>query len=1042
MMNFRLLLVVILFGTTTAFAKDFTSERVMYTSINDTQAKVTGLESTFNGALVIPDKVDGYSITSISSGAFLNNKQMTSVIIPHSVTSIGTNAFYGCSVLYKAEIKASVTTIANYLFYGCTNLSSVILPSTVIIIGESAFENCCSLQTLSFPQNLTGFGTHAFKNAGLTAVIFPSRVSSLGTWSFEACKNLKYIKLPTSLTAIDEGTFYNCTALEYVTIPANIKIWGNNAFNNCRSLRNVYYLGTSKPTISQYTFLNCSPSFQIYVKSSGYYAIKSMNYYGSYVKKEIPLKLTADTMAFSADYDVNFTDANGLTAFVVKSYDDAKGRVAMTAVTKVKAGTGLILKGKAGSTYTLSICATEPEAQDNLLLAALMPQITEAKQMPEPSKEFPNTMYKGNLLLSLDKSVYAPGEDVTLSFIGEQPAGLKVQYMKGVQVIETVEVSSNPWTWKPPLNDFTGYMAVVYTQDNNNQKTIYGTIGIDVSSDWTRFPRYGFIADYGLSKNSFVVRNETKKLASYHMNAIQFYDWHNKHHWPLGGTRESLLTSYKDIANRTVYNSVIKDYISNLHGIGAACMMYNLCYGILDDAQKDGVDLSWGAYTDASHTNLDYHKLSSSWKSNIYLVNPANVDWQHYLAQRNDDVYNNLNFDGFHIDQLGSRSTLYTFGGSSIDLPSGFNSFVKAMKKAHPQKKYAFNAVSCYGGNEIITSESVDFAYDELWGGQANFSDLHDVIENNYDVSGHRLNTVIAGYMDYNKSNTVGFFNTAGVLLTDATIFALGGAHLELSGDHMLCTEYFPNANCQMDAMLSTNITHYYDFLTAYENLLRDGGQEIPTDVYGTGALFNNWPPQLGSVASFSRQFQNKRVIHLLNYSKANSLSWRDMDGTQPEPKELNGLSLTLQIGRPIVRLWTASPDYQGGVPIELNFTQTGSEVKFTLPCLKYWTMIVAEYADEEVSINNNLDYSLFSGQFCNIADSHISSEQAYLQIPSISVRDSSLPITLDFGITDIKKVKSHVLIKNTCLYDLQGRKERSYMGGIYIQNGQKIFKK
>lgn len=45
-------------------------------------------------------------------------------------------------------------------------------------------------------------------------------------------------------------------------------------------------------------------------------------------------------------------------------------------------------------------------------------------------------------------------------------------------------------------------------------------------------------------------------------------------------------------------------------------------------------------------------------KSNIYLLDPGNAEWQAYIAQRNDDVYANLDFDGYQIDQLGNRGDL------------------------------------------------------------------------------------------------------------------------------------------------------------------------------------------------------------------------------------------------------------------------------------------------------------------------------------------------------------------------------------------------
>lgn len=71
--------------------------------------------------------------------------------------------------------------------------------------------------------------------------------------------------------------------------------------------------------------------------------------------------------------------------------------------------------------------------------------------------------------------------------------------------------------------------------------------------------------------------------------------------------------------------------------------------------------------------------------------------------------------------------------------------------------------------------------------------------------------------MNYNKADNRGEFNTPGILLTDAVMFALGGSHLELGGDHMLCKEYFPNENLTMSEELKTAMVRYYDFLTSYQ---------------------------------------------------------------------------------------------------------------------------------------------------------------------------------------------------------------------------------
>jgi len=50
-----------------------------------------------------------------------------------------------------------------------------------------------------------------------------------------------------------------------------------------------------------------------------------------------------------------------------------------------------------------------------------------------------------------------------------------------------------------------------------------------------------------------------------------------------------------------------------------------------------------------------------------------------------------------------------------------------------------------------------------------------------------------------------------------------------------------------------------------------------------------------------------------------------------------------MNLSAKVNKLWVASPDTHGGALQELAFTQENGVVSFTLPSLKYWTMIVAE---------------------------------------------------------------------------------------------------
>jgi dextranase len=539
------------------------------------------------------------------------------------------------------------------------------------------------------------------------------------------------------------------------------------------------------------------------------------------------------------------------------------------------------------------------------------------------------------LQLSTDKALYAPGESVTFTVSGSLPSGAIVRYRHGADVVEEQSLTSSQWTWTAPQEDYTGYLIDIYTKDGDSE-TIHGTIAVDVSSDWARYPRYGFVATYDNSKTATVIAQEMANLNRYHINGIQFYDWHYAHHQPY--TSDSV---YTDIANREVYADVIRQYISAQHAYGMKSMFYNLCYGALDNADEDGVKDQWYLYKDQDHSEKDYIDLSSDWKSDIFLTDPSNTEWQEYLANQNEAVYENFDFDGYHIDQVGDRGTVYDYYGSAANLTSGFASFINAMKQAQPDKRLVMNAVANYGQRNIAQTGNVDFLYTELWSGEAQFADLLTILQTNRSFKAD-MGQVYAAYMNYDCTDRTQF-NTPGVLLTDAVMFAIGADHLEL-GDHMLCHEYFPNSHLAMSDSLKSQLVCYYDFFTAYEDLLRVAGQQDYNDIYTTNSdvTVANWPPRLGSVIAYNKKVDSKLVVNLLNFVNANSLSWRDLDGDMPEPNQISNLTLAVKADN-VKRIWVASPDCYGGAPQELEFETNGDRVVFTVPSLKYWSMVVIE---------------------------------------------------------------------------------------------------
>lgn len=549
----------------------------------------------------------------------------------------------------------------------------------------------------------------------------------------------------------------------------------------------------------------------------------------------------------------------------------------------------------------------------------------------------------GNISVTTDKAAYYPGDEVTFMTDNSSfPASVKVRYKYLNSVLAESSVTTSTWKWKTPTTDYRGYLAEVYST-SGSAETIHSAIAVDVSSDWKKFPRYGFLSKFP-QLNDAEINGVINNLNRFHINGLQFYDWQNKHHNPLPVTGSTPATMWKDIINRDIYFGTVQKYISAAHNRNMKAMFYNLIYGAWDNAEADGVQKEWYVYTDKNHFSRDFHPLSSPFLSNIYLLDPSNSGWQQYLKNENKKIYQALDFDGFHMDQLGDRGPRYQYDGTFLNLSLTFKSFIDAVKNSEPQKDIVMNAVAQYGQKGIAES-SAGFLYTEVWSPFDSYTDLSNLIQQNNSYSANTKNTVLAAYVNYDLADSKGYFNTASILMTNAVIFAFGGAHLEL-GEHMLAKEYFPNNNLTMNDELKNALVNYYDFLVAYQNLLRDGGtfNQVELTSRDNKIQIGPWPPSQGMVATFGKKLENTQVIHLINFTNSMTLKWRDSKGTQAEPVPVKDTKLMLTSDVTVKKIWVASPDFIGGASRSLNFVQTANKVSFVLPELEYWTMVVVEY--------------------------------------------------------------------------------------------------
>lgn len=195
-----------------------------------------------NGTVVVPDTIDGYTVTAIDNNVSYAD-EVVDLTIPGTVTEIQSHTFDRTSSLQSLKLENGVEKIGAYAFDTDTGLSSVQLSNTLSEIGQSAFGTCSSLKDIDLPDSLTRIGSQAFEQSGLTSLTLPDSVRSVGRQAFLECRSLVSAKLSSGMTTIPSQMFQRCTSLRTVTIPASITSIANTAFDGC-DLTTIYYGGT------------------------------------------------------------------------------------------------------------------------------------------------------------------------------------------------------------------------------------------------------------------------------------------------------------------------------------------------------------------------------------------------------------------------------------------------------------------------------------------------------------------------------------------------------------------------------------------------------------------------------------------------------------------------------------------------------------------------------------------------------------------------------------------------------------------------------
>ena len=478
------------------------------------------------------------------------------------------------------------------------------------------------------------------------------------------------------------------------------------------------------------------------------------------------------------------------------------------------------------------------------------------------------------------------------------------------------------------LTNNTGYLVTISVNDKSGSTFSSKRAGLSVEDDWTVFPRYGIVAGSPTDQNSILVKNleayrkELELMKSMNINSYFFYDAYSEATDPFPEGVDSFIQKWNTWSHTQVDTKAVKELVDQVHKSGAVAMLYNmisadsnpknpalplaaLAYNFYDSFGKKGEPMT---YTIGDNPTQVYY-------------NPANPDWQKYIAGVMKSAMDRMGFDGWQGDTIGdNRVTDYKHRNSSDEADShmmsdSYASFINAMKDLIGEKYYiTINEVN--GGNDDkLAKARQDVVYNELWtnGGsvipgrmQVAYGDLKARIDMVRNKTGKSL--IVGAYMeepgiDYTvpggkATNGAGKDALAGkplqadaTLLVDATVAAAGGYHMSIAALananaalNVLQSAYYPTQYLSVAKDTIRKLYNYQQFITAYENLLRGEGVTNSTQAVSTknasGEILSK--DALGvtgdQVWTFAKSGKGFSTVQMINMMGINA-GWHNEEG-------------------------------------------------------------------------------------------------------------------------------------------------------------------
>lgn len=549
--------------------------------------------------------------------------------------------------------------------------------------------------------------------------------------------------------------------------------------------------------------------------------------------------------------------------------------------------------------------------------------------------------------LYTDKAIYKPKDALTLTFSASDSGLVTLRvYDMASKVFETdinAKKGNNTFNWTIPDGDYKGYLFEVSAGNSE-------FIAVNVNNRVEYVPIMGFLGNFGPNIDKDQMNGIVKEMNRFHINYVQFYDWYDRDDTPLRIVDGKPEQNWIDFMKRPTSFDTVKNYIDVVHNYGMQAMFYNLIYGSqLGIPSSDDSNLNW---TNPNLTKemflyknkdlTEYAGENHGGKLSITYMNPLNGAWGDYIAGQANVVYQNLPFDGWHVDQLGTLpSDTYSSDGVHLDWGSfgdGYGAVLKHAKAKNPDKRLTINNVDDIGTEKVMASNTVDFMYVEPWGGIGfSFKQLASYIRNSNQKYSKPM--VIPSYVNKEKAETNnqtdGMVNDAAAFLCDAMEMSNGASHLEW-GEHYLANEYFPNSNLKLRDSSKTIIMSYLDTFVEFLQILN--GKWIDDQIISsTHQLSTGFDKD--KITTVYKRSSFGSIVSLVNMIGIAHDNWQDPQGTQAMPQVQSNIQLTIPVENTPSGVFLIKAD-ESPAPQPIDFTQNGNSISITVDKLSVWDLI------------------------------------------------------------------------------------------------------